>query len=71
MKESLKHIFEITSGITLFVLLTAVIVYLSDPDSNFSNYLAQSTVWKLVISLTITIIVIALLNIKSGKNKKN
>ena len=69
MKQSFKHIVEVASGITLFVLLTTLVIYISETESEFVNYFAEQTLSTLVITLTITIIVIALLNIKSNQNK--
>ena len=69
MKQSFKNIVEVASGITLFVLLTTLVIYISETESEFVNYFAEQTLSTLVITLTITIIVIALLNIKSNQNK--
>ncbi len=61
MKESIKHIFEISAGISCFMLLLAVFICLGS-DSRGTNYFAQMAITPLLGILIISLLVLTLIN---------
>lgn len=66
MKESFKHIFEISAGISYFMLLLAVFVYLGS-NGRGANYFAETAITPLLGILVISLLAVILLNTNVGK----